>query len=610
MLNPNWVKEAVEKTLALEAESSAESSGLFKKAFDIGIGPAAILGALAGGMLGRNTMEQKYKTQYGNAVARILNEQNRRFDDMGTDYYTQVDNIVNDLKIVFTPVTVLFTVRGTVIDVISVENMNSQMRSAWERKDQNYFRTYILNKIMLDAQRAETLFVKQLLEHAAFTKEAIHKQAFDFEFVLEEPSLEELHYKTAEFLNVLSKSAEIESADLYAAAVLESMGNFTDSIPVDLGNFKYATELDYDIGMERLSFFSLGSKDDTVVITPESLKRNLKVAFLPDRVIYLSDNKVITQLNVMDMNEEGFQHFKNRKPDFFRREFFNYVSRVNSESLAAEAGVLDEDLQLEKQASKTVLEELFLSDNIHPKIYLLKLNSTFGSDWVSWDTETLFRVIGETFGVYEIPDIPTNKILFVHLLQKSDAPLTGYHTFEKCVRAFNNKLIDFEERESNLSLGEIALTCKIAGQIIADRDDNVYDNFSEHTLGYIVEVLTEGNYRVCAHAKTGALEKAFWDMVNLELLDTWDSILGGSINTRENNRLIAGTVSSIMNNLSRTTVDVKDLLEHTRVALDKVQSLKEEDKLVVEDNVIKNFAVNVLLDTYDDILDEQIQLYL
>ena len=97
-------------------------------------------------------------------------------------------------------------------------------------------------------------------------------------------------------------------------------------------------------------------------------------------------------------------------------------------------------------------------------------------------------LIDDNFGVNPIADIPLNKLGSIVVLMHSDSPYTGFNKFEKVIRSFHDKPINFDLRESNISLGEIVTGIRMMGEIIRDNDDNIYDNFSDHVLGYMVKI--------------------------------------------------------------------------------------------------------------------------
>ncbi|MCK9325109.1 MAG: hypothetical protein M0P69_06400, partial [Bacteroidales bacterium] len=574
--NKDWAKEAVAQAISLLDQEQSELVELTKKAADMGIGTGAIIGGLLGAGLGHKTIDAKkdmeYRNLYGNTIQRVLNEQNRKLVEMSDDHYQQIDNLAEDLKIIFTPFSVVYMLRGTAVDTISVSTMNASMKQAWRNKDVTYFKNLLVNKAYLEAQEAEQMFIKRLIEQDGFLKGAIKKNSADYTLV-DEDTESDLHLftvmdKVAYLQKLFVKAGESDVLAKYANTLTTIGCTWDDvNIPIEVGAYRYASDLDYDLGMQKLSFLWFSNPKSTIetdVITPDRIKRDLSIVYLPDRILFVTDDIVLSQLNVMGMNEEGYDRFQRKDSKFFRRNFLDeakhagYDTDEELQKLAVEDDDFEDlnsrvskmsselreasgytkvsgdpenpttgmpEAEAEKLAAASpeladqnpLMKELFTKPGIHPKVYYLALMKEFGSDWLEWDLDTLIAMIDDNFGVNPIADIPLNKLGSIVVLMHSDAPYTGFHTFEKVIRSFHDKPINFELRESNISLGEIVTGIRMMGELIRDNDDNIYDNFSEHVLGYMVEVLHSRNYRACVPKTISKNETLFWKLVNIEL---------------------------------------------------------------------------------------------
>ena len=152
------------------------------------------------------------------------------------------------------------------------------------------------------------------------------------------------------------------------------------------------------------------------------------------------------------------------------------------------------------------------------------------------------------------------------------------------------------------------------GELIRDNDDNIYDNFSEHVLGYMVEVLHSRNYRACVPKTISKNETLFWKLVNIELLELWISALkNGLSNLPEDDakleaRLILRSVRELCDE-HRGNPEVDD---YQQDIIDKALSLGLENEVVhkvINDNVARNLAVDIFWKEVEKRKDEQIRYY-
>lgn len=668
--NPNWAKEAVDTAVNLLDNDQDNLIDLTKKAADIGIGAGTIIGGLIGAGVASKSVdmkrEQDYRNLYGNTIQKVLNEQNRKLVEMSEDHYSQIANLEQDLKIIFTPFSVVYMLRGTAVDTISTTTMNSAMKRAWKNKDSIYFKNLLINRVYLEAQDAEQMFIKRLIEQDNFLRDAINKKSTDYSFV-DDMLEKDIHIfdvinKVAYLQSLFVKAEESELLSKYADTLVTIGGSWEDAvIPVEIGEYRYASELDYDLGMQKLGFLWFTKPEDTVktrTMTPEHIKKNLSVVYLPDRVLFIADDVVISQLNVMGMNEEGYDKFQTRSTNYFKRNFLaeaknaGYVTADELQKLASE----DDDFSSSKsEASSVALEatstyldvggggtpvnptdgalaipqeklatvspgqtelmrELFTKPGIHPKVYYLTLMKAFGSEWLEWDFDTLIAMIDDNFGINPIADIPLNKLGSIIVLMHSDAPYTGFHTFEKVIRSFHDKPINFELRESNLSLGEIVTGIRMMGELIRDNDDNIYDNFSEHVLGYIVEVLHSRSYRACAPKPVSKNEKLFWQLVNIELLELWVATLKNGLSglPSDQARVEAKVLLRAIRELCDEHRGNPDVDEYSESITEKALELGLSDEVsqeIIANNVAKNLAVDVFWEELEKKKAEQIRYY-
>jgi hypothetical protein len=89
-----------------------------------------------------------------------------------------------------------------------------------------------------------------------------------------------------------------------------------------------------------------------------------------------------------------------------------------------------------------------------------------------------------------IDDIALNKILSIKVANSGDKVYLNRHAFEKVVRSFNDKPVDFMERETDdLDLQDFAVALDSLNRVTPY--DNVYDNFSPEVYNYMAQVLAD-----------------------------------------------------------------------------------------------------------------------
>jgi hypothetical protein len=517
------------------------------------------------------------------------------------------------------------------------------MKQAWRSKDSQYFKNLLVNKVYMEAQNSEKMFIKRLIEQDKGMRKAITKGAAET-IETESPAMENLSYsavelidKVAMFRSILAKSSASAVMDKYASLLCDYLANLEpEDIEISLGAVKMADEADLDLGIQKLSFLFFG-KDDDNVLTVGEIKNDLAVSYLPDRVLYISHGITISQMNTFEMDEETYAQFKKRNNRYFRDLFFHmakeagydatYIEKEadatqeldNDIALAAQDNVIEGHiLDVEKVAEAPIEpnpnhEELFTSTDTHPKAYYLFMMKYFGERWLDWDMETLESMLRDNLTI-DPGEIAMNKLMSISLILNSDSGFTGYHTFEKVIRSFNNKTVDFDLRESNISLGELVNGMRIMADLIADKDDNLYDNFSDHVFGYIVEVLAAQNYRVCTHTSSGPLEEAFWKLINTELLDYWNKALPDGLFGNEGKGKIE---NSMLQKLSLAIADQfrgQENLATMRAEAEKrciAAGLRESAYVeIVLNNALNGLAVDKFIPYINSIRDEQIKRYL
>ena len=115
--------------------SSSEALNFQKVAFSINSAISTLMGYATGRELGKTIGEEKAKTDM---------TRNMELPTIEGDYYSQVKNIAKNLKVLFSPMSVIYILndkgREITLDVIETDEMDSIMREAFSNKDKNYFK--------------------------------------------------------------------------------------------------------------------------------------------------------------------------------------------------------------------------------------------------------------------------------------------------------------------------------------------------------------------------------------------------------------------------------------------------------------------------------------
>lgn len=511
-----------------------------KTAFNVNVDPAMILGSLAGGYTA-NAVYNKKKDQY-------LQEQANQ-QRIENNSYSQIEALLNNLKIVFTPINVIYSVNGQVFEIISADEMTPHMRQAFIQKDAPYFRDLLMHKINMEIQLAEQAFAQRLLASSGYT-----------------PS-------TAKESNYVSKQAhflQLEENEFQEMVKTASVGTeeVRLSISPNFDSLRPFYQTDFFFNPKELtkvaSVFDLFSHENVEDIGLHRINSEINVGFLPDRVVYVWNGQLIEQMSLLQMNEKGFAAFQRKDKQFFI-ELFRDHSKALSKTLQQplpestpppptvqeepeeeQKASEDDDVvgllsRLEKTADalEDIVENLveaefpvmereqlryFTDPDIHPVAYDRIMTDKYGAKWPQYEMESLFKQIEIDFHLEEsgISDNPLNKLMILHAVSHPDhavyqAPLS----FEKFVRGVNSKDIQFEEFQGNLAFEEIMFGLEVAK---AYGGEEVYFEFHSDIAAYVAEELMNAGVRYVSTQlfdETNSAEKDFFDSVNGFLMRKW-----------------------------------------------------------------------------------------
>jgi hypothetical protein len=598
--------------------------------FNIGATPGALIGALTGAYIAN----KKARTD---ALKRQI-ELDKHGPSLDGNYYSQAQNIVEHLKVIFTPISVIYVVKNgtkeTTIDTIETSEMNKDMYAAWQHKDYNYYKNLMLTKMYSEMQVVENGFAKKFLEKQnEFQTQIIKKASVNDDKEVECP------YSVDDLTDVELMEHVANAKDLYAkhSQITEKIaGVLMDTIDKDTIEYVIPLQLERPFDKyagftsDPISFmgFNANSKDIKAMqgkfLDPHYLSNKVKVGFMPDRVIFTADNQLMGTLLAMSMNTDGFEHFQNQD----KKYFINYFNEEVKRGIMRMKGKIEANSpqinarQLEKKASSTSIKQIFERSDIHPVLYYLALTQKYGFDWFNFDPHALVKIIEIDFGIDDaIEAIPLNKILSIQVLNNSETPYVSYHAFEKVIRGLCGKRIDFFKREiSDMDIDDIAFAIDVMDRVTPH--DDIYDNFGPDIYDYLVKVLAENETYVYEPTVIvgSPTEQQFNQILNYSLLSSINDKMIASINpddkleeeTIKNNETIFDLSQMILkafrNQQDRGKVGFTQVKKFIDLMLEKL-SVKKDLRPIISKQIIKNASLDEFLTQMEVVLSEQLKFF-
>lgn len=503
-----------------------------KVAFNLSIDPASVIGSIAGGYTANNVYNKsKAKSEEKEKASRQIEN----------NTYSQVENIMRDLKIVFTPINVIYSVNGQVFEIIKTDEMNPYMRNAFQKKDSDYFRDLLLNKVNMEIQLAEQAFSQRLLAAGGYNQQA--KQAG---FTAKQEAFTKL---AEDDMDQMVKTAKegLNERKLKVNLSFDSLRPFSNN-----GFFFNPHELNKVAGI--FDIFDTENSDD---INLKRINKEVNVGFLPDRVVYTWNGQLIEQMSLLQMNEDGYKAFQEKNKPFFI-DLFRHHTTETAKALSEEQRVertasvkeeappahfdtfLENPDELDKGAAslEDIVEDLveeefpvierdiispFQDPDIHPVAYDVIMTDRYGEGWASNEFESLLKQIEIDFELRDgIAENPLNKLSILHAVSSPEhamyqAPLT----FEKFMRGVNSKSILFEEFQGNLSFEEIMFGLEVAKSYDGEE---VFLEFHDNIAPYVAEELMNDGVRFVStqlYDESNPSEKDFFKSVNGYLMRKW-----------------------------------------------------------------------------------------
>jgi hypothetical protein len=524
----------------IEVKEASRVYGDFveKKAFEVDMNPANIIGSLAGGYAATRT----YQKIEDKALAK--QQASRTIEN---NHYDNVQNILRDLKIIFTPINVVYSVSGQVFEIIKVNEMTPVMKERFLMKDGEYFKGILINKMNMELQLAEQIFARRLLQpHLPGEFKQAHFSMQWFDKVSEEIFEQEEH-------KLMEKAADAQSFSVGVNLdALRPLNDYVDFF--DKGITKVASPLDY---------FQSGLSE---VITQKDMNKQIKIGFLPDRVVFLLNGQLVDQLSILHMNEEGFEAFKLKNEPFFLEFFAEESERIGNSVLESvmsnqpdafadlpkqaneeddentdeeDLDVVDDEDDEEKTAAslEEMMEEewieslptvrpsfeLFYDNDIHPVVYDRILEQRIGANWHELELEAVLKEIEIEFKLDKaIGAIAFDKVALIHTIQNpAHSVFSTAFSFEKFVRTMNNKTTTLTDFEGGIEFEELLFALDVAKAIV---NQEVYMEFGNLVAQYVSEELFQDNIRFVSDQlfdEDNEQELDFWTEVNGYLLRKW-----------------------------------------------------------------------------------------
>ena len=477
-----------------------------KKPFTIGALPAAALGIMVGSAITNHQNKKESKKE----VIPAKKEQ-------PANYFSQIDEFKNNLGIMFSPIGVTFVLKNKSqnigFETIPAGSMNKEMKDAFASRNAEYFKKYMLLKMYSDINLAEQNMAKKVIEKELSLTDSINKKA---SLMIDEDdiSLEEMAFH----INTLDKIASI--APDAVEKIIKHADEDMESDFIVLASSDSSCDF-HDINIideeEKIAGISVIDSVRKISQSLSNFRNDIKIAFLPDRVIFTSGNIVIHTIKVIDMDNESLIRFEKKDRDYFKK-------KLDSEIKVGQARVFGKaDDFMEKKASSSDIRDIFMVSNIHPVIYYLVLMLKYDMDWVDFVPTAIPAILEKDFGLSApISDGALNKIYSIQVVNRTQNVFESPHALEKVIRAFNDKPIDFTIKEGS-EPSEIAFAIDIINRVTPN--DNIYDNFSDYVHEYITDSCIKNNVFYFAPTIIDTKEELdFVNSINESILNVLDSI--------------------------------------------------------------------------------------
>lgn len=534
-----------------------EKEFLEKAAFTVDVNPLNIAASAVGGYAATRYYDKGQDKKRAGELAKQTLE---------NDHYANVQNLLRNMKIVFTPINVIYSVDNQVFEIIKADEMSPEMRKAFLNKDGEYYKTLLLKKINMELQLAEQFFARNLIQPQLPEQ---YKTAFTSMKWFEKISFDHV----LDSLDAMEKIASAQSIESYKLELnLNAIRPFESHSAIEMFD-KVANYFKADIHE------TLSRKD---------LESSVKIGFLPDRVIFTLNGQLLEQLPIMHMNDEGYNAFKKRDKEFFFNFFIDESRKIeasileqmtndvmndmnkqaseNEETESADddswaeelAEVLrkdrsdeeldeDEEERLREEIGDVAIEkeaatledvrsswdevlsierpdlDIWKSPDVHPLAYDWLFDNFYGPTWHEKDLTALMQQVTQDFGIEQINSIAYDKISMLSVVQNDNNSvyLTDF-PFEKFLRVMNSLTTDMEEYEGGIEFEQFLFAMDIITTL--GEENEVFYGFGDDIGNYVAKILKADGIRFISdqvYDETNEGEAAFYDEVNSYLERLW-----------------------------------------------------------------------------------------
>jgi hypothetical protein len=122
------------------------------------------------------------------------------------------------------------------------------------------------------------------------------------------------------------------------------------------------------------------------------------------------------------------------------------IEGITQDKVGELASVLETDTnEAENIQTRPFTKGNFLvHHDTHPLTLYILLTSTYGTDWVEWEPETIWEELMDDFKSTSISEHVKSKIQAVKTISVTEWPFTKWEIFCPIVQALNNNIPDFE----------------------------------------------------------------------------------------------------------------------------------------------------------------------
>lgn len=557
--------------------SVEESLNFEKVAIDIGTAASGlIMGYNVGSKAGKILGQEKGKLE-------VLKQTD--LPTLEGDYYSQVKNISKNLVVLFSPISVLYTLndkgKRVTLDVVEVSEMDDRMKTAFMDKDKTFFKNLFLNKMMLETQYAESFNARRLLQNFGKLNSQVTGQKKEastlYDINMEVLAMQDI-YKNASYKLQALMEKTAEGIEQNIRLELERpFDSYSDIGDYEL--FKVAKLTDDQYRQKNL-------------LDKKYISKNLRIGFVGNRVVYTVDDNIIAQLKTMDMTPEGFIKFQAKDIPYFRKLFFKQASKV---SMTKQASVI------------TKAKELFENSKVPIKAYYTLFNKKYGTSWIDFDTEQFIKIVELDFNLDKpIPPIVLDKMFVLQNICSTNDCLRNAFIFEKTCRTINDKPVNFSEYEYNLTAVELMKALQVIDELTPNND--IFDDFTEEVMTYLTKALVVADCRCIAPNRniiSSDLEEKFFQTLNKDLTYRWGTMNQAELSYQN---VIQPFTASVINIIRKAGKYDSDAIDEAIAQVSNAFKISDERVInLARQNAVINLSLDIVLDKYAEETEECIK---